>query len=1076
MKLFKKFVYTAIICFIPIFLFSEILPPSSVIPVRWNDGVEIIWKDAISTTTVANYIIYRATWENLSETYYGITFSTGTNVTRYVDSLINTYETYFYAVQTADILGNTSVLSGIVPCFPYNLTITAFNSKNFLKWNSQIINVSGFNIYRSTATNGNFSAIALTKTSNEYLDSEVVNGFTYYYKIGAIYNSSEAPLSSTKSATPFVHPFKPEKLSYTVSVDISGNTNVIITWSAENITGTYPVNGFKIYRSLIYDDESDFSGFSTSTGYINTIPDSGYKYYYKIKTVDIKGNTSIPAYFSVYISGKPSSPLNLTITSIALDSVNLSWSANSSYENVTAYVVYRSTYEQIGITSFNFFTDNITLTPGATINYHIRALNAYGLSDFSNAVTCTIKPKQPVNFSITQGEPDKVKLKWDANGINENINIYNIYRVEPPSSIDLNNPYYILITDTVSGNIEFTDVSVNTSTFYCYAVAAVTFSSSPEYVTGNASSPFYITPVSIPSIPQNLTVTAFNSYVLLSWDKNNEKEKIIAYNIFRSTDEIFYSNITRVSQNYHYDSGLNTYTCYFYKINAENYLGWSSTLTAYISVTPYAVNFIDRPKNITLSSKGDGNLFLQWNASRPEDNVIQYNIYRSTVSGIYGSTPYSYTSVTYYVDVSVTAGNQYYYILTALGLTESAASDEIVGVPFIKPYPPTNINLSNIHNKVLITWNNPVAKGTYQNINQFNIYKSTSPANFILQKSKTTDNYYIDSSVNTNFSYYYKIKSVDNNDNEDSSETYYTINLINTSSPPKTLIAYAGENWVTINWQRVTLTADSYNIYKSTVSNYYIEPYIYSLNVNTYKEYTDYNVQRGVTYYYVITAVNSAGEGPKSNEVEITPYMTVKLPDNPYIRYTIENKKDIHLFWDKAKDGDYAVIGYNVLRSKDGGAYYETLGFVTATASPDFLDDKTEWNNIYYYMIKTVDSKLNQDTTYPILKVELPRPENKIRIFSNLFDLSKNEKLKLKYQVIKSGKIRVKVYTLSGIFVKTLLEEDVPEGISYENPFESQDFYWDGKNESGEKVAAGVYIILLETNDKKVLAKVAVVK
>ncbi len=1076
MSLIKKIFYIIIITSMPVFLSAEILPPSSVNPVRWDDGVEIIWQDAVSTTNVSYYIIYRSTFENLTETYYDVTFSTGTNVTRYVDSLINTYDVFYYAIQTVDSAGNTSVLSSVKPAFPYNLTITAFNSKNFLKWNNKFLSSCSFNIYSSTDAQGNFTSIASTITAGEYIDTEVINGFTYYYKIGVIYNSQEAPLSSTKSAIPFVNPFSPANLSYSVNIDTSGNTNVIITWSSENTKGTYPVSGFKIFRSLIYDDENDFSAFSTSTGYVDTLPAPGYKYYYKIMTEDIKGNTSLPSYFSVYINGQPSAPLNLTITSSGIESVNLMWDTNLSYENVTAYVVYRATYEEIGLTSFNFYIDNITFSPGETINYHVRALNASGLSDFSNAVTVTVVPKKPSNFNVYQDEPDKVNLNWDANGTIENIKIYNIYRVVPPATIDINNPYYVLTTETVAGTIEWQDSAVNTGTFYSYAVAGVTLNAYSQYVTGIATSALYITPVSIPAIPVNLTITAFNSYVLLSWVENDEKEKIAGYNIFRSTDDIFYENITKVVNNYYYDTGLNTYTVYYYKTNAENYLGWSSTLTAYVFAIPYALNFIDNPRNVTLSSKGDGNLFLQWSASPPEDSVTKYNIYRSTVSGIYEATPYTYTQVTYYTDTSVTAGTQYFYKITAFGVTESAASDEVNGIPYLKPYPPTNIEIVNLHNKVLLKWTAPALKGTYQSIDQYNIYKSTSSSNFTLIESKTTENYFIDSSVNTGYSYYYKIKTVDDNNEEDTDTTNYYINLIDTSFPPDTLIAFAGENWVTLNWKRVTLTADSYNIYKSTTSGNYGEPYIYSLGVNQYKEFTDYNVQRGITYYYTITAINSAGEGPKSNEVEITPYLTARLPENPLIRYTLENKKNIHLYWDKAIDGDYPVVGYNILRSKDGGANYETLGFVTATATPDFLDDKTEWGNIYYYMIRTVDSKSNQDAIYPVLKVELPVPEDKIRVFANLFDLSKNEKLKLKYQAVKSGKIRIKIYTLSGNFVKTLLEEEVPEGTSSENPYESHEFFWDGKNSNGEKVASGVYIIILETKDKKVMAKVAVVK
>lgn len=1076
MKFYKKII-SVIFIFMPFFLLADINPPLNFNLTRWDSAIELTWADANSTTPVADYKIYRSTYQNLNEFYFNITFSAGGNVTKYVDSLINTYEPYYYAVQTIDLIGNTSSLSVVKPAFPYNLTITAFNAKNFLLWNSNPA-ITSYNIYRSTSVMGEYFAIKTSFTSNEYLDTEVTNGILYFYKIAGIYGSSEAPFSSTKSAKPFASPFPPKNLSYNISVDLSGNTNVIITWSNQNIKGTYPISGFKIYRSLVYNDESDFSGFSTSTGFVDTIPQSGLKYYYKIKTQDINGNTSNPVYFETYINGRASKPKGLTITAQELGSITLSWIQNSTYENVTVYVVYRATYEQIGQTSFNFFTDNLNLNPGEVVNYHIRALNAYGLSDFSEALTITVKPKMPLNFSLNQTEPAKIKILWNANGENENITIYNIYRVIPPASIDVNNPYYVFSTTITSGTLEFTDASANTGVFYSYAVAGVTVNASSNYVTGTVTAPLYITPVSIPQIPQNLSITAFNSYVKIFWDKNSTFEKISGYNIFKSTADIYdlYQHITKTVNNYYYDTGLNTYTTYYYKINAENYFGWASTLTAYVAVTPYVSNLIDKPSGVTLISEGDGNLKLYWNQANPADNVTSYNIYRSTVSGFYNLTPYTYTSMTYYVDISVTAGNQYYYIVKSVGITESAASDEVSGIPFIKPYPPVNISLKNIHNTILLSWASPSLKGTYQTQNQYNIYRNTSPNNFALLKSKCKDNYFIDSNVNTGLTYYYKIKSVDDNNNEDAINTYYSLNLIDVSFPPDVLVAYAGENWVTLNWKRVTLTAEAYNIYRSTISGYFGEPLAYSLSVNSYKEYTDYTVQKGITYYYVITSINSAGEGPKSNEVKITPYKIASLPSDSQIKYEIRNKKDIYLFWNKAVDGDYPIIGYVILRSNDGGAYYSEIGYVTATANPEFFDTATQWDNIYYYMIKTVDLQLNKDATYPILKIELPAPKNKLILYSNLINLSKNEKLKLKFQAVKTEKVKIKVFTLSGYYVTTLIDDKIPDGISVNNPYESSEFFWDGKNSNGEKVASGIYLIILEIKNEKVIQKVAVIK
>src|SRR5207247_1630419 len=90
-------------------------------------------------------------------------------------------------------------------------------------------------------------------------------------------------------------------------------------------------------------------------------------------------------------------------------------------------------------------------------------------------------------------------------------------------------------------------------------------------------------------------------------------------------------------------------------------------------------------------------------------------------------------------------------------------------------------------------------------------------------------------------------------------------------SAPPTLVATGGNAQVTLTWQAPASDGGSpitnYRIYRGTSSNG--ETLLATIgNVLTY---TDTSVTNGVTYYYQVSAVNAAGEGPRSNEASATP-------------------------------------------------------------------------------------------------------------------------------------------------------------------------------------------------------------
>jgi fibronectin type 3 domain-containing protein len=85
-------------------------------------------------------------------------------------------------------------------------------------------------------------------------------------------------------------------------------------------------------------------------------------------------------------------------------------------------------------------------------------------------------------------------------------------------------------------------------------------------------------------------------------------------------------------------------------------------------------------------------------------------------------------------------------------------------------------------------------------------------------------------------------------------------------SPPTTLVATAGVARVILNWS-ASSGASSYNVKRSTTSG---GPYN-TIASPTITSYTDSGLTIGTTYFYVVTAVNAAGESGNSNQASATP-------------------------------------------------------------------------------------------------------------------------------------------------------------------------------------------------------------
>ena len=94
---------------------------------------------------------------------------------------------------------------------------------------------------------------------------------------------------------------------------------------------------------------------------------------------------------------------------------------------------------------------------------------------------------------------------------------------------------------------------------------------------------------------------------------------------------------------------------------------------------------------------------------------------------------------------------------------------------------------------------------------------------------------------------------------------YYN-NLSAPSAAPASLTAIAGNGQVQLSWWKASI-GTSYNVKRSLING---GPYVTITNV-TATSFTDTNVVNNRTYYYVISAVNAAGEGDNSARASASP-------------------------------------------------------------------------------------------------------------------------------------------------------------------------------------------------------------
>lgn len=268
------------------------------------DSIKISFKKASGATT---YVIYR------SNSKTGVYYRCGsvnsndftTTTVSYVDYGLDTAKTYYYLVRSQRSLSgvtSSSANSSIVSAKTSFSSISGLSAKAagvdsiWLSWN-ELDGADFYEIYRSTKTASSSFTHVGTAYWNEFVDTGLTAGKTYYYKVKAgRYQSngiSYSKITAYKSA-------KPALLAPTGFTVTPGSFGFDLEWDDNNEATSYQIyrstkktSGFKLLASVQYD-----------TSYTDSTTTSGKTYYYKVRSVGSQNGKQLTSGYTVVLGGK----------------------------------------------------------------------------------------------------------------------------------------------------------------------------------------------------------------------------------------------------------------------------------------------------------------------------------------------------------------------------------------------------------------------------------------------------------------------------------------------------------------------------------------------------------------------------------------------------------------------------------------------------------------------------------------------------------------------------------------------------------------------------------------------------
>ena len=293
---------------------------------------------------------------------------------------------------------------------------------------------------------------------------------------------------------------------------------------------------------------------------------------------------------------------------------------------------------------FEFGTDNSIYVVGGTT------------AKFTQSGTIPSPPAAPSNLVATSAGTSSINLTWTDNSTNET----SFVLMQSSTSGGIFNKLITIPANTTS----YTDVGLGSSATYYYKIQATNAGGNSSW-SNEASAKTDTPPATIPAAPSNLIATATGTSVInLTWTDNATNETSFVLQRSLSSGSGFATIATLAANTTSYsNTGLNSSTTYYYKVQAANSIGssaWSNVANATTAVSgPPAA-----PSNLIASAKGCNSIILTWIDN--STNETSFELRSSTsLNGTYSTIATLPANTTTYTNTGLTKGRKYYYKIRA---------------------------------------------------------------------------------------------------------------------------------------------------------------------------------------------------------------------------------------------------------------------------------------------------------------------------------------------------------------------------------------------------------------------------
>ncbi|MGE5059094.1 MAG: fibronectin type III domain-containing protein [Betaproteobacteria bacterium] len=214
---------------------------------------------------------------------------------------------------------------------------------------------------------------------------------------------------------------------------------------------------------------------------------------------------------------------------------------------------------------------------------------------------------------------------------------------------------------------------------------------------------------------------------------------------------------------------------------------------------------------------------------------------------------------------------------------------------------------------------------------------------------------YTDTGLTGGTTYYYVVSAAYSagpnagGESADSIEASATPSGLAPPSVPAAISATPGDSQVALSWS-ASSGATSYKVKRATVSG---GPYT-TIATPSSTSYTNSGLTNGTTYYYVVSAVNSAGESGNSSQVSATPQAPAATVAPTNVKASSGPPKGgVTFSWTQSTTP--GVTQNYIYRRTNPGSYPSTPT-IKVTATTAYVDTKLKSGTTYCYEVTAVSS------------------------------------------------------------------------------------------------------------------------